>query len=309
MLSLRQRGFTLIELLVVIAIIAILAAILFPVFAKAREKARQTTCLNNQKQIATAILMFIQDHDETFPTADTWVSELASNYGVTGKVWDCPTTSFKGTEAAPDYFYVGGSFLSGGALGDIEDPTTTPLIADLASGKTNKPYIDDNGLNDLALAASKVDARHNSGAVFAYVDGHLAWTTAKAISPLMFIPATIDPGFKNPVTSGPIFSTLPAPGAEPYSTLAPYGITTWISGTWNSYGVLNRETGTYFCAANGVTTCYFPDNVAGNTMPNFYGYLVGTPGVNGLPSWWKVGSPDSTTLYHGCYPYDLAVTW
>src|SRR5712675_1031082 len=63
----RNLGFTLIELLVVIAIIAILAAILFPVFAQAREKARQTTCVSNKKQIALATLMYIQDYDETFP--------------------------------------------------------------------------------------------------------------------------------------------------------------------------------------------------------------------------------------------------
>ena len=61
------RGFTLIELLVVIAIIAILAAILFPVFAQAREKARQTSCLSNNKQYATATLMYLQDYDEGFP--------------------------------------------------------------------------------------------------------------------------------------------------------------------------------------------------------------------------------------------------
>jgi prepilin-type N-terminal cleavage/methylation domain-containing protein/prepilin-type processing-associated H-X9-DG protein len=63
----RQRiGFTLIELLVVIAIIAILAAILFPVFAQAREKARQTSCLSNMKQIGTASIMYVQDYDEMF---------------------------------------------------------------------------------------------------------------------------------------------------------------------------------------------------------------------------------------------------
>jgi len=62
-----RRGFTLIELLVVIAIIAILAAILFPVFARAREKARQSNCLSNVKQQMTAILMYNQDYDETFP--------------------------------------------------------------------------------------------------------------------------------------------------------------------------------------------------------------------------------------------------
>ncbi len=67
----RYSGaFTLIELLVVIAIIAILAAILFPVFAQAREKARQTSCLNNVKQMTLGLIMYTQDYDETWPRAD-----------------------------------------------------------------------------------------------------------------------------------------------------------------------------------------------------------------------------------------------
>ncbi|MCE5241457.1 DUF1559 domain-containing protein [bacterium] len=72
-----RRGFTLIELLVVIAIIAILAAILFPVFAKAREKARQASCLNNCKQIGTAFLSYCQDYDEKFPLY--WHSDLQTD--------------------------------------------------------------------------------------------------------------------------------------------------------------------------------------------------------------------------------------
>ncbi len=68
----RKRGFTLIELLVVIAIIAILAAILFPVFAKAREKARQTSCLSNLRQIGTAILSYAQDNDEQYPFGENF---------------------------------------------------------------------------------------------------------------------------------------------------------------------------------------------------------------------------------------------
>src|SRR3989440_9152207 len=63
----RKDGFTLIELLVVIAIIAILEAILFPVFAQARESARQTNCLSNQKQLGTGLMMYAQDYDETLP--------------------------------------------------------------------------------------------------------------------------------------------------------------------------------------------------------------------------------------------------
>jgi prepilin-type N-terminal cleavage/methylation domain-containing protein len=67
MRRMRQPAFTLIELLVVIAIIAILAAILFPVFAQAREKARMTTCISNMRQIGTSLMMYVQDYDETYP--------------------------------------------------------------------------------------------------------------------------------------------------------------------------------------------------------------------------------------------------
>jgi prepilin-type N-terminal cleavage/methylation domain-containing protein len=72
----KNRGFTLIELLVVIAIIAILAAILFPVFARAREAARKATCLSNLKQICLAALMYAQDYDEVLPAASCtgWMS-------------------------------------------------------------------------------------------------------------------------------------------------------------------------------------------------------------------------------------------
>jgi prepilin-type N-terminal cleavage/methylation domain-containing protein len=76
----RRRGFTLIELLVVIAIIAILAAILFPVFAQAREAARKTTCTSNLKQVGIAIMMYTQDYDESYPWG-------ASNLGATTITW------------------------------------------------------------------------------------------------------------------------------------------------------------------------------------------------------------------------------
>ncbi len=78
----KRKGFTLIELLVVIAIIAILAAILFPVFAQAREKARQISCLSNEKQLGLAVMQYVQDSDETYPIAFSYWTNTAPTWPV-----------------------------------------------------------------------------------------------------------------------------------------------------------------------------------------------------------------------------------
>ncbi len=83
----RKRGFTLIELLVVIAIIAILAAILFPVFARAREAARKSSCQSNLKQLANGMMMYIQDYDETLPRHYNPGGGLAPRYPRDGEQW------------------------------------------------------------------------------------------------------------------------------------------------------------------------------------------------------------------------------
>lgn len=113
--KIRQVGFTLIELLVVIAIIAILAAILFPVFAQAREKARQTSCISNLKQIALASLMYSQDYDEKFFSG--WGSGGGPEPGVI--VWRV---------AILPYVKMGGKAPT--TTADVYDPTipTVPLF-------------------------------------------------------------------------------------------------------------------------------------------------------------------------------------
>ncbi len=100
-----RRGFTLIELLVVIAIIAILAAILFPVFSQAREKARQSQCTSNTRNVSMATQQYLQDYDERFPFWRTpcWVGGPANMYAPpvpiaqdpyvrNRQVWKCPST-------------------------------------------------------------------------------------------------------------------------------------------------------------------------------------------------------------------------
>ncbi len=150
-----RKGFTLIELLVVIAIIAILAAILFPVFAQAREKARQTACSSNLKQIATGMLMYAQDYDETmvvwtggysWNTWGTMYPRLVDPYIKSGikynasdnsteikDVWACPTAksqlSILSNTYAYNYWTLGGINLSANpaarssAYGPWQDPT------------------------------------------------------------------------------------------------------------------------------------------------------------------------------------------
>ncbi len=115
-----RRAFTLIELLVVIAIIAILAAILFPVFARAREKARQASCLSNVKQMGLAALMYAQDYDEMvvpgeirIPGAQRWMGEggLLLPYVKNVQIFRCPSAD--GPAASKSFSHDGQSYMSG----------------------------------------------------------------------------------------------------------------------------------------------------------------------------------------------------
>ena len=126
-----QYGFTLIELLVVIAIIAILAAILFPVFAKVREKARQTSCLSNEKQLGLSILQYVQDNDETFMASDNgqgghgWISRVMP-YIKSVPMLKCPDDP---TAPIPNDPRVVASYGFNSSLSALLTPTTSQMAS------------------------------------------------------------------------------------------------------------------------------------------------------------------------------------
>jgi prepilin-type N-terminal cleavage/methylation domain-containing protein/prepilin-type processing-associated H-X9-DG protein len=164
-----RRGFTLIELLVVIAIIIILAAILFPVFAQAREKARQTTCLSNLRQIGTAAQMYAQDYDERLPGTELgegdgeyhWFEMLAP-YARDREIFTCPSAAVK-TLYPPNG--IAAEFTYSYAMNDIHDPNGArigaafqPLAA--ISFPSDTLYIVDGWPVATAAAAGTYPERH-----------------------------------------------------------------------------------------------------------------------------------------------------
>ena len=201
----RSRGFTLIELLVVIAIIAILAAILFPVFARARESAHRTACSNNMKQVLHAIIMYAGDNDETLPYQQdgdicnwgesdhaVWIKG-AMPYTKTKAVWFCPNAfdSVKNPitdKSFSNYWYNGQA--SAKAISDVKQPSESTVFAEWAyrdSCTGMRPYPDqkcgypvrDGTCPDTWHANSEWGNNHTSGkanmrgANWPYIDGHV----------------------------------------------------------------------------------------------------------------------------------------
>ena len=164
------RGFTLIELLVVVAIIAVLAAILFPVFAQAREKARQSTCLNNQRQIVASILIYVQDNDDTFPPElNVWPA-----INVPAKVLVCPSDKNKLPNG-----YVFSDGLCGLVLGKLSTPAQVMCTAD---GQHNAGQGNLNNGNftsylNIAYGAEDYAYRHGNAFIASYCDGHVDTAT------------------------------------------------------------------------------------------------------------------------------------
>ena len=159
----KKIGFTLIELLVVIGIIAILAAILFPVFAKAREKARQTSCLNNQKQIVTATLMYAQDHDEMVPNAGEFWGAIGLDKGV----MKCATK----TRLTNGYVF--SNALAGKALGEISNPVGEAVTGDGGHAGTAETASIETTYDNVAYEGKDFDARHSGKIIVSYLDGHV----------------------------------------------------------------------------------------------------------------------------------------
>ncbi len=165
----RKRGFTLIELLVVIAIIAILAAILFPVFQKVRENARRTACLSNLKQIGLGVVQYNQDFDEKMPngtspygTAAGWAVQVYP-YMKSVAVFQCPDDSGvdkKASSYALNANYAinpypnpagGQGSANGHALSEFSAPASTVMLFEVANSKyydiTNNTGVYANGYN------------------------------------------------------------------------------------------------------------------------------------------------------------------
>ena len=210
----RRHGFTLIELLVVIAIIAILAAILFPVFARAREKARQASCASNLKQLALASMMYCQDYDEKTPAMrrvnpptdnDPWTpnnggacymcwADQIPPYVKNDQIFNCPSHEYTGAATGQGghchcygWNCFSGQDGNGFAMGSITRPAETMMAMDaichyVNGDCTSHARSEVYGVNELYRTAPV----HNSGSNIAWMDGHVKWMQASSIMPVIW---------------------------------------------------------------------------------------------------------------------------
>jgi prepilin-type N-terminal cleavage/methylation domain-containing protein/prepilin-type processing-associated H-X9-DG protein len=210
-----KKGFTLIELLVVIAIIAILAAILFPVFARARENARRTSCLSNLKQIGTATMMYAQDYDESYPQYHSgpstarvpWTQSVAPYTSIKTaagaptvtravQIFKCPSLSYDAEYAATNqvFAWASSSTASVTRMASVVAPASVYMVMDgsayvIPLGNVLAPsslYFVPGSRSLVAAAyqnvvtstAQRADfekGRHFNGVNVVFADGHAKW--------------------------------------------------------------------------------------------------------------------------------------
>lgn len=215
----QRKGFTLIELLVVIAIIAILAAILFPVFAKAREKARQSSCASNLKQIGLAHMSYAQDYDETYGGTYYHVDSapfIKDQCNDTVQFWTLylePYVKSAGIYKCPSGAYTNDVQTSRCRIPSIEDPANNTHVRSYNLNITmvgwtgakmatitqpaNTIHMLDGAYHFIFgvstpggwdFFAPYVANRHNDGANVLWADGHVKWMKANSITSAMLRP-------------------------------------------------------------------------------------------------------------------------
>jgi len=206
----KRRGFTLIELLVVIAIIAILAAILFPVFARAREKARQSSCQSNIKQLTLGLLMYAQDYDERYMqfgyaipgmplgscgTNVCWWRFLLYPYVKNWQVFLCPSANPQDASSSLQQYldhYGYNSRIANRSMADVTSPAQIIALGDaghwagdlydgwLYAYAPRSGWLGNPGTNPSLQV--EANTRHNGGSNLGFADGHGKWMNAVDIA-------------------------------------------------------------------------------------------------------------------------------
>lgn len=191
----RKTAFTLIELLVVIAIIALLAAILFPVFGRARENARRSSCQSNLKQIALGVKQYTQDYDERFPNVPTtapadspgWAYAIQP-YVKSEQLFQCPSDTISPPDATTIPTLLGRAATAGFSdyyinynldtgTGGLSEAALTYSSNTILNGETNGGSANANFSSPPANSSSK----HLEGANYSFADGHVKWLRREGV--------------------------------------------------------------------------------------------------------------------------------